>query len=232
MFKINLLGPPGIQPDIVNNYISFDKDDKKNKKKVVLDDKSSIITKLLDYVPSGTDYLSIIMLTFIIVLFILIRQQNITIPTNKIKKYHYLSINESELESIYSEISQIISELKNNNKISIFSLITNKDKMKFKLISNNQNELQSLINKMNELSYVTSRIYGDSTSTFILSSELPWKIISNNTNELNIIEHGQFSSIIILLEDLILNRKLHKGKLNLLAQKDDLYKFKFIISNN
>ena len=227
MFNINFLGSPGIQPDIVSNYVSYRPEDEKNVKNIVLKDEPGFFTKIIDYVPSKSDYASFLMLCLIISLFLYLR------PTED-KSHRKTNINNSlyvnplDLNESYSVLRKLIDDIKNNNDIKFIKIVNDNSFMNFKLISlSGFDGLNSFSRNLKNKYGLTSRINGDSLSNFILTTSMPWEVYDGSGGFERIQNFGQDEYILFIIDDLIENKILHKGNLQIDIKEDNNYFIKF-----
>ena len=227
MFNINFLGAPGIQPDIVSSYISYRPEDVKNVKNIIIKDKPGFFTKIIDYVPSKSDYLSFLMLGILVVLFIYNKPVDGKI-INKKNAYNILTLNSFDLNESYSSLKKVINDMKNNNDIRLLQISSSRDLMTFKFKSSKGiNFLNSFNKKINKKYGLISRIQGDSDSNYILTTEMPWKVYNDSVGFSKVQNFGQSEYVIFIIEDLIKQKKLHKGNLQVDIKEDDNYFIKF-----
>ncbi|MAV58493.1 MAG: hypothetical protein CMG07_00890 [Candidatus Marinimicrobia bacterium] len=232
MFNINFLGHPGIQPDIVNNYISYRAEDEKNIKNIVVKKEPGFFTKIIDYVPSTSDYLAFFIIVALITFFVFVKPQKKFVNSSKKIVFSSLAINIKDLDEKYSILNSILEDLKLQNDIKILKISTQNNYFNFKMFSpnfNKINEFQKILKNKYNLNF---RIASDNKSNFILTTELPWKIYNDIEEKTKIQNIGESSFIIYTLQDLIKKQKLHKGTLGVDINKDGYYFIKFYSSNN
>lgn len=232
MFNINFLGHPGIQPDIVNNYISYRAEDEKNIKNIVVKKEPGFFTKIIDYVPSTSDYLAFFIIVALITFFVIVKPQKKLVNSSKKIVFSSLAINMKDLDEKYSILNSILEDLKLQNEIKILKISTQNNYFNFKMFSpnfNKINEFQKILKNKYNLNF---RIASDNKSNFILTTELPWKIYNDIEEKTKIQNIGESSFIIYTLQDLIKKQKLHKGTLGVDINKDGYYFIKFYSSNN
>ena len=232
MFNINFLGHQGIQPDIVNNYISYRPEDEKNIKKIIVKKEPGFFTKIIDYVPSKSDYLAFFIIVVLITFFIVIEPQNKNlVSSSKDIVYSSLAINSKDLNEKYSILNSILEELKLQNEIKILKISTQNNYFNFKMISSNFtviNEFQKILKDKYKL---IIRIASDNKSNYILSTEIPWKIYNEIEEKIKIQNIGESSFIIFTIQDLIKKQNLHKGSLVVDINTDGNYFIKFYTSS-
>ena len=233
MFNINFLGHQGIQPDIVNNYISYRPEDEKNIKKIIVKKEPGFFTKIIDYVPSKSDYLAFFIIVVLITFFIVIKPQNKNlVSSSKDIVYSSLAINSKDLYEKYSILNSILEELKLQNEIKILKISTQNNYFNFKMISSNFtviNEFQKILKDRYKL---IIRIASDNKSNYILSTEIPWKIYNDIEEKIKIQNIGESSFIIFTIQDLIKKQNLHKGSLAVDINTDGNYFIKFYTSSH
>tara|TARA_B100001115_G_scaffold177492_1_gene165842 strand:- start:4176 stop:4877 length:702 start_codon:yes stop_codon:yes gene_type:complete len=232
MFNINFLGHQGIQPDIVNNYISYRPEDEKNIKKIIVKKEPGFFTKIIDYVPSKSDYMAFFIIVVLITFFIVIKPQNKNlVSSSKDIVYSSLAINSKDLYEKYSILNSILEELKLQNEIKILKISTQNNYFNFKMISSNFtviNEFQKILKDRYKL---IIRIASDNKSNYILSTEIPWKIYNDIEEKIKIQNIGESSFIIFTIQDLIKKQNLHKGSLAVDTNTDGNYFIKFYTSS-
>ena len=232
MFNINFLGHQGIQPDIVNNYISYRPEDEKNIKKIIVKKEPGFFTKIIDYVPSKSDYLAFFIIVVLITFFIVIKPQNKNlVSSSKDIVYSSLAINSKDLNEKYSILNSILEELKLQNEIKILKISTQNNYFNFKMISSNFtviNEFQKILKDKYKL---IIRVASDNKSNYILSTEIPWKIYDEIEEKIKIQNIGESSFIIFTIQDLIKKQNLHKGSLFVDINTDGNYFIKFYTSS-
>ena len=233
MFNINFLGHQGIQPDIVNNYISYRPEDEKNIKKIIVKKEPGFFTKIIDYVPSKSDYLAFFIIVVLITFFIVIKPQNKNlVSSSKDIVYSSLAINSKDLYEKYSILNSILEELKLQNEIKILKISTQNNYFNFKMISSNFtviNEFQKILKDKYKL---IIRVASDNKSNYILSTEIPWKIYNEIEEKIKIQNIGESSFIIFTIQDLIKKQNLHKGSLAVDINTDGNYFIKFYTSSH
>ena len=233
MFNINFLGHQGIQPDIVNNYISYRPEDEKNIKKIIVKKEPGFFTKIIDYVPSKSDYMAFFIIVVLITFFIVIKPQNKNlVSSSKDIVYSSLAINSKDLNEKYSILNSILEELKLQNEIKILKISTQNNYFNFKMISSNFtviNEFQKILKDRYKL---IIRIASDNKSNYILSTEIPWKIYNDIEEKIKIQNIGESSFIIFTIQDLIKKQNLHKGSLAVDINTDGNYFIKFYTSSH
>lgn len=233
MFNINFLGHQGIQPDIVNNYISYRPEDEKNIKKIIVKKEPGFFTKIIDYVPSKSDYMAFFIIVVLITFFIVIEPQNKNlVSSSKDIVYSSLAINSKDLNEKYSILNSILEELKLQNEIKILKISTQNNYFNFKMISSNFtviNEFQKILKDRYKL---IIRIASDNKSNYILSTEIPWKIYNDIEEKIKIQNIGESSFIIFTIQDLIKKQNLHKGSLAVDINTDGNYFIKFYTSSH
>lgn len=227
MFNINLLGPPGIQPDIVNSYISYHPEDEKNVKNVIVNEEPGFFTKIINYVPSKSDYVSFVMLCFIVTFIIYLKPENRkSIATKDV--YNVLSLDSIDLNENYLVLKNFFKSIQNNENIKLLKIASENSLMNFKFSSNKGFKELNKFSRDFKVKYgIHSRIHSDKNSNFILSVGIPWKVY-NDPGEISKIQNfGKSSYILFIIEDLIKHKKLHKGKLNVDIKEEDNYFIKF-----
>tara|TARA_Y100001978_G_scaffold99721_2_gene89238 strand:+ start:144 stop:845 length:702 start_codon:yes stop_codon:yes gene_type:complete len=233
MFNINFLGHQGIQPDIVNNYISYRPEDEKNIKKIIVKKEPGFFTKIIDYVPSKSDYMAFFIIVVLITFFIVIKPQNKNlVSSSKDIVYSSLAINSKDLYEKYSILNSILEELKLQNEIKILKISTQNNYFNFKMISSNFtviNEFQKILKDKYKL---IIRVASDNKSNYILSTEIPWKIYNDIEEKIKIQNIGESSFIIFTIQDLIKKQNLHKGSLAVDINTDGNYFIKFYTSSH
>ena len=233
MFNINFLGHQGIQPDIVNNYISYRPEDEKNIKKIIVKKEPGFFTKIIDYVPSKSDYMAFFIIVVLITFFIVVKPQNKNlVSSSKDIVYSSLAINSKDLNEKYSILNSILEELKLQNEIKILKISTQNNYFNFKMISSNFtviNEFQKILKDRYKL---IIRIASDNKSNYILSTEIPWKIYNDIEEKIKIQNIGESSFIIFTIQDLIKKQNLHKGSLAVDINTDGNYFIKFYTSSH
>ena len=176
MFNINFLGSPGIQPDVVNSYISYRPEDEKNIKNIIVNEKPGFFTKIIDYVPTKSDYISFSMLCIIIVLFIYIKP----IKKKSFSKkniYNVLDLNSMNLNEDYLMLKNIINHIKDNEEITLLKISSTNSVMNFKFKSmKGIKSLKELSKDFRNKYGLNSRFQGDNASNYVLSLDAPWKV--------------------------------------------------------
>ena len=231
MFNINFLGHPGIQPDIVNNYISYRADDEKNIKNVIVKKEPGFFTKIIDYVPSKSDYLAFIIIVVLITFFIVIKPQKKLVNSSKKIVFSSLAINTKDLDEKYFTLNSILEDLKLQDEIKILKISTQNNHFNYKMFSPNFNKINEFQKILKEKYNLNFRISNDNKSNFILSTEIPWKIYNDIDEKTKIQNIGESSFIIYTIQDLIKKQKLHKGILGVDIYMDGYYFIKFSSSN-
>ncbi len=231
MFNVNFLGHPGIQPDIVNNYISYRADDEKNIKNVIIKKEPGFFTKIIDYVPSKSDYLAFSIIVVLITFFIVIKPQKKLVNSSKKIVFSSLAINAKDLDEKYLTLNNILDDLKLQDEIKILKISTQNNYFNFKMFSSNFNKINEFQKILKEKYNLNFRIANDNKSNFILSTEIPWKIYNDIDEKTKIQNIGESSFIIYTIQDLIKKQKLHKGILGVDINKDGYYFIKFSSSN-
>ena len=231
MFNVNFLGHPGIQPDIVNNYISYRADDEKNIKNVIIKKEPGFFTKIIDYVPSKSDYLAFSIIVVLITFFIVIKPQKKLVNSSKKIVFSSLAINAKDLDEKYLTLNNILDDLKLQDEIKILKISTQNNYFNFKMFSSNFNKINEFQKILKEKYNLNFRIANDNKSNFILSTEIPWKIYNDIDEKTKIQNIGESSFIIYTIQDLIKKQKLHKGILGVDINKDGYYFIKFYSSN-
>ena len=227
MFNINLLGTPGIQPDIVNNYISYRAEDKKNIKNVIVNEQPGFFTKIIDYVPSKSDYISFAMLCFIITILIYLKPISNKSNIND-KVYNMISLDSIDLGDKYIIIKNVLEDIQNDKNIKLLKIASAKNYLNLKFTSNEGIKELNMFGKKIKMKYdLFSRIQGDSTSRYILSIDIPWKIYNGSQDLTKIQNFGESSYIYFIIKDLINNEVLHQGNLNVDIKEGDNYFIKF-----
>ena len=227
MFNINLLGTPGIQPDIVSSYISYHPEDEKNIKNIIVNDDPGFFTKIINYVPRKSDYISFAMLCFIII-FIFYFQPIDKKPISTKDVYNVLSLDSIDLNENYFILNNFFEEIKNNNNLELLKISSENSLMNFKFTSNEgYKELNKFSRKVQLKHDIHSRIQGDNNSNYILSIDIPWKVYNDPSEVSKIQNFAESSYILFIIEDLINNKKLHKGKLNVDIKEEGNYFIKF-----
>ncbi len=226
MFNINFLGAPGIQPDIVSSYISYRPEDEKNVKNIIVKDEPGFFTKIIDYVPSKSDYISFLMLVVLVVLFFYMKPIN-----NKKNAYNIVTLNTLDLNESYSNLKNIINDI-NNNNVKLLQISSSNDRMNFKFKSSDGVEILNSFNKQINKKYgFVSRIQGDSVSNYILTTEMPWKVYNDSIGFSKVQNFGQSEYVMFIIEDLIKQKKLHRGNLRVDIKDDGNYFIKFYPSH-
>lgn len=222
MFNVNLLGAPGIQPETVDSFISYRNGADVKGKNTKSPRGPGIFSKTVKFLINRADWIGF---TLISVLFIFFLG-----PGSK-----YLGIsgktqpNNGDIATNYKSISGLLDQIENlNENVSLQKLTTRVDFVRLKLLSQDQVNLLSVANKLQSFPNAVNRIYGDSTTVYVLSFESPWMIKNDKNSELTLLQNsGDLSFTIIALRQLISDEILHRGALTIEFIDADNYQMKF-----
>ena len=139
-----------------------------------------------------------------------------------------ISLDSIDLSDKYIIIKNVLEDIRNDKNIKLLKIASAKNYLNLKFTSNEGIKELNMFGKKIKMKYdLFSRIQGDSTSGYILSIDIPWKIYNGSQDLTKIQNFGESSYIYFIIKDLINNEVLHQGNLNVDIKEGDNYFIKF-----
>ncbi len=222
MFNINLLGPPGIQPETVDETISFTIINSSDAGKINSKKLPKIINQIHKLIKNKYDWLSFLLVSILIIFAIGPGGKYLGISESKFSKNEIISFNNQNISIIFNTIENL------NKEVTLQKFVLNSEELNLKLFSNYQETLFSISSELQSYPDAITRIYGDSSSTYTLILESPWNIYSDNKDQiLPIYNVGNYKYVLSTIHQLMEENSLHQGNLILEKVAENNYQIEF-----
>ncbi len=223
MFNVNLLGAPGIQPETVDDSISFRNGKPEINKPTKKRKHPNPVTNSVKYIKSKGDWIGFILISAFLIYVLGPGSDFLGLENKSLSLEDQLKMNSETISTIISQLEKF------PESVSLRKLNTNSESIQLKLSSFSQDELFTIANGLRSCPDGITRINGDSTTVFGLSFESPWSMpVKDETEVVSPIQNsGDLSFTIVGIRQLIEDDILHQGILTIELIDSNNYQLNF-----
>jgi len=181
-----------------------------------------ITNQFYKFIKNKYDWLSFLFVSILIIIALGPGGKYLGILEPKLSKDEILFFNNQTISIIFNTIENL------NKDITLQKFVLNSGELKLKFFSDYQDTLLSISDELQSCPGAITRLYGDSSSTYTLTLESPWKIYSENKEQiLSIYNTGDFQYVLSIIQKLMEENNLYRGNLILEKIAENNYQLEF-----